>query len=633
VNVRAQCAVGPSLFPLLVIHSSIESTEVLPILCLGGIQNYQAVQDLLFSTRNYNTTTTMLSIRDVAVVLSFFWQSVWAVTTTVPVDAQWKVQLQDLKRFVCAGCSSFSPSDPAAAAMGLTSAGPNTVLFLANDDDNNSNFDYGRDLWRTDGTVAGTIKLLDVPKLSYPGGSGGKRAILPVPGSWSSSYYFAAASDQYGEELYVATTTTTASNGIVNARLVRDVRPGPSSSHWPICADAWNGRLYFTARHDGSNNNLAAMTNTTLMRSDGTSTGTIALVGATSGGDDIMDNAGGCFHAVPLGLLQLRGSATSSLSTSWSSTLWLHQPSKTTSNVVTATYLYDFAAGSTLDHTSPALSDGYVFLRMPVAGMSTNEQHAMYVTNGTVQGTGLYVDAAKLGSSFTMHGSLLKVSGGGNDVLLVEVDDNDGPYLYAIAGHDKPVTLLLDGSQQQLSSLAFVSGSFGTSALTSGFFLATRTSSGSTGTTTTTELWHTDGTASGTRSVLTLPKSYIKVETVPVGTDGWTYVFADTDLWLINTSSSPPPKRILTGAVERSTSWSSAPLNDLAMVYVGTNDTLMVATIVATTTPATTTLPLLPAATSISSRAEITSSHGGYFSSPVSFAIMTAASTFFFALL
>jgi ELWxxDGT repeat protein len=597
----------------------------------------------------------MLSIRNAVMVLSFFFlllvghqprQSAEAVTTTVSIDGQWKVQLQDLKRFACAGCSS-QQRDTAVAAIGLTSIGPNAVLFLAanddGDDNNDNDIDYSRDLWRTDGTVAGTVKLLDVPQLSRPGSNAKKQPILPVAGSWSSSYYFAAASDQYGEELYVATTTTSNNNGaVVNARLVRDVRSGPGSSHWPICAEAWNGRLYFTARIDGTNNNLEPTTTTTaLMRSDGTSTGTIALVSGATSGDDIMDNAWGCFHSVPLGLLQLRSSVTST-SSSWSSALWLLQPSKTTSNVVRATYLYEFAFGSTLDHASPALSDGYVFLRMPpaAAGSSSNQQqqHAMYVTNGTPQGTSLYVDAAKLGSSFTMHNSLLKVSGGNDDVLLVEVDDEDGPFLYAIAGHDKPATLLLDGSQQQLSSLAFVSGSFGTSALTSGFFLTTRTSSSSTDTTTTTttitELWHTDGTVSGTRSVLTLPTSYIKVETVPVGTDGWTYVIADTDLWLINTSSSslPPPKRIMTGAVERSTSWSSAPLNDLAMVYMGTNDTLMVATLVATPQP--TTLPLLPVATtSFSSRAELPSSHGGSISAPVSLAMLTAASTFFFALL
>lgn len=95
---------------------------------------------------------------------------------------------------------------------------------------------HGMELWRTDGTTAGTYRVTDIcpgPCDSAPS------EITPFHGE----VYFAAGDGVAGRELW-------ASNGIPgtprSARRVRDLCPGPCNSH-PSSFQELNGHLLFEA--------------------------------------------------------------------------------------------------------------------------------------------------------------------------------------------------------------------------------------------------------------------------------------------------------------------------------------------------------------------------------------------------
>ncbi|MBZ0153798.1 MAG: hypothetical protein K8J09_19900 [Planctomycetes bacterium] len=118
---------------------------------------------------------------------------------------------------------------------------------------------HGVELWRSNGTVAGTTMVLDINTAtsSYPHS-------LTVVGS---RLFFVANDGSHGEELwsYDGTTTT----------LVKDIVPGAGDSA-PAQLCEFAGTLYFTA-NDGSNGRE-------LWRSDGTGAGTTLLKDIRPGG-------------------------------------------------------------------------------------------------------------------------------------------------------------------------------------------------------------------------------------------------------------------------------------------------------------------------------------------------------------
>lgn len=111
----------------------------------------------------------------------------------------------------------------------------------------------GTELWRTDGTAAGTALVADV----RPGSVGSSPANLTVAGG---SLYFTADGGASGRELWRTDGTTTA--------LVRDINPGAGSSNVANMT-AVGGALYFTA-DDGTHG-------TELWRTDGTAAGTVMV--------------------------------------------------------------------------------------------------------------------------------------------------------------------------------------------------------------------------------------------------------------------------------------------------------------------------------------------------------------------
>jgi ELWxxDGT repeat protein len=122
----------------------------------------------------------------------------------------------------------------------------------------------GQEVWRTDGTAAGTFLLKEV----MPGAAGSNPRHLTAVGD---ALFFAARSPEHGLELWTSDGTP---GGTV---LVKDIRPGPDSG---VGGDfrSLGDRLLFTA-NDG-------VAGTELWVSDGTAAGTRMIADLTPGPDN-----------------------------------------------------------------------------------------------------------------------------------------------------------------------------------------------------------------------------------------------------------------------------------------------------------------------------------------------------------
>lgn len=130
---------------------------------------------------------------------------------------------------------------------------------------NNENNDY--ELWTSDGTAAGTSELMDL----YTGGSGVNTDAPLI--SYNGKVYFSGTSTSYSDyELFVTDGT------IVGTTIVKDISPvnqfgmnfGSEPSGWFL----FNNSLYFTAS-DGTNDGL--------WKTDGTEAGTVVVKSPISG--------------------------------------------------------------------------------------------------------------------------------------------------------------------------------------------------------------------------------------------------------------------------------------------------------------------------------------------------------------
>ncbi|WP_420538217.1 beta strand repeat-containing protein [Microcystis aeruginosa] len=143
---------------------------------------------------------------------------------------------------------------------GLTAMG-NTLFFSANDGVN------GFELWKSDGTAAGTVLVKNIFPGNNPSFSSSPRNLRVV----GNTLYFTADDGENGRELWKSDGTAT---GTV---LVRDIRPGSptsSSDSDPSNLTVVGNTLFFSA-NDGVNFRK-------LWKSDGTAAGTV-LVSASDG--------------------------------------------------------------------------------------------------------------------------------------------------------------------------------------------------------------------------------------------------------------------------------------------------------------------------------------------------------------
>ena len=156
------------------------------------------------------------------------------------------------------------PSSPSAVASvnGRT-------LFAANDRV------HGTELWTTDGTAAGTRLLVDLNPGPAAGVFNTSRPVnavhtRTVPGTvWNGCLYFNGNNGMHGSELWSTDGTPE------GTRMVKDVQPG-NFSGFPSNLTPFPGRLYFTA--------YDAVHGTELWSTDGTESGTAIVKDLVAGG-------------------------------------------------------------------------------------------------------------------------------------------------------------------------------------------------------------------------------------------------------------------------------------------------------------------------------------------------------------
>jgi|GEM_PF-787412 len=119
----------------------------------------------------------------------------------------------------------------------------------------------GRELWRSDGTAAGTYMVKDINAGSISSSPGNLTRV-------GNKLFFAATTSANGTELWSSDGTAA---GTV---LVKDIQSGLLSSS-PTSMVDWNGTLYFGA-NDGTNG-------TELWKSDGTNGGTVIVANISAG--------------------------------------------------------------------------------------------------------------------------------------------------------------------------------------------------------------------------------------------------------------------------------------------------------------------------------------------------------------
>lgn len=114
---------------------------------------------------------------------------------------------------------------------------------------------HGYEIWKSDGTAAGTVLLKDI----YPGGNSSNADNLTIV---NGTLYFTAADATHGTELYKSDGTS------AGTLLVKDIYPGVAGSN-PQGLTNVNGTLYFSATD--------AAHGTELWKSDGTAAGTVLV--------------------------------------------------------------------------------------------------------------------------------------------------------------------------------------------------------------------------------------------------------------------------------------------------------------------------------------------------------------------
>ncbi|TWT97586.1 Peptidyl-prolyl cis-trans isomerase A precursor [Botrimarina colliarenosi] len=149
---------------------------------------------------------------------------------------------------------------PRSSSPGLMTVVGNTLYFVAIDSV------HGAELWKTDGTAGGTVRLTDL----YAGttNSFGAGDQLTAVGN---TLFFSANDGVHGTELWKLDTATSST-----PTLVKDIEPGAEGNLNDFSGfTAYNGKLYFSASDDVSGKELWV--------SDGTSVGTIRLVDINPG--------------------------------------------------------------------------------------------------------------------------------------------------------------------------------------------------------------------------------------------------------------------------------------------------------------------------------------------------------------
>jgi trimeric autotransporter adhesin len=322
-----------------------------------------------------------------------------------------------------------------------------TVFFLADDDV------HGVELWKTDGTAAGTSLVKDI----CPGGCWGRPEFLTV---WNGALYFAADDGVHGYEPWRSDGTA------AGTTMVKDINPGlPGSAPKFLAA---GGILYLSA-DDGAHGRE-------LWRTDGTAAGTVMVADLQPGpvGSDprlwldtgdgrLLINADDGVHGREPWLTDGTPSGTTLLADI--------NPGAGDSSLAVPVYNVE-ADALTLG--------GGAFLFQVDDGVHGFE---LWKSDGTTAGTALLVDIDPGSGSSYAHGFTRL----GSQILFAATDGTAGVELWTTDGTPNGTALLKDinpgagnSSPAQLTPLG------------SQLFFAAN--DGTTGV----ELWKTDGTNAGT---------------------------------------------------------------------------------------------------------------------------------------
>ena len=151
---------------------------------------------------------------------------------------------------ICPGaCSSIVATQGGNSDQGDLVVADSALFFVADDGV------HGRELWRSDGTAAGTVLVADLA----PGAAGATVMLLGAVGDLA---LFAFDDGAHGVEPWVSDGTAS------GTRLLADLNPGPRGS-WPGDALAAGDAIYFAASDDPHGREL--------WRTDGTAAGTVLL--------------------------------------------------------------------------------------------------------------------------------------------------------------------------------------------------------------------------------------------------------------------------------------------------------------------------------------------------------------------
>ncbi|WP_428307354.1 ELWxxDGT repeat protein [Lacipirellula sp.] len=426
---------------------------------------------------------------------------------------------------------------------------------------------YGIDLWKTDGTADGTQRVDGVPSVETSGASYARR-LANVNGTL---FFVANRVGLDGRELWKTDGTA------AGTLLVKDIRPGTLPSN-PSYLVNFNGTLYFTAEDGVSGNELWRSDGTaagTLLAHDIVAGGSssapahLAVVGDTlyfraqnaANGAELWKKTGAAAPALVRDIAVGSNSSGLSTLTNFNGKLLFNASPTQDAAFDAEPWISDgTTAGTTLvKDVLHATASGYPSVTVEVNGvhyfLANDGAHGveLWRTNGRTAGTSLVKDIRPGSLSAFSTNSVLKFANVNGKLYFPANNGSNGVELWVSDGTAAGTKLVKDINSGSASSspaqLTNVGGII--------YFSA---NDGVTGN----ELWRSNGTAAGTQLVANLQPSAISSTPENLVTvDGTLYFTADapslgTQLWKIPAGSSAPVR--VTNAANAAVNSPNIPL-------------------------------------------------------------------------
>jgi ELWxxDGT repeat protein len=346
---------------------------------------------------------------------------------------------------IAAGTTGSSPTN-------LVNVG-GTLYFSANDGDS------GRELWKSDGTSGGTVRVKDI---LVGTGSADPADLISMNGT----LYFAATDGVSGRELWKSNGTA------AGTILVKDIYSGPTDSN-PVELISVSGILYF-ATHGG------------LWKSNGTNAGTVLISGDFFEGPWELTNVNGTIFF----------SAWGASGEEWEG-IELWKSNGTAAGTVLVKNIEPYYYNRWYDYHSSFPSElTNVNGTLYFAATKTDDQSGreLWKSDGTATGTVMAADLfpGTYEIEYRPYGPQGEYPNDGNPSNLINVNGTLYCTTYEGLWKREGTGIVLLKATSQASNLANVNGTL---------FLAVRDDMGGT------ELWKSNGVATGTVAVKTNPSS------------------------------------------------------------------------------------------------------------------------------